>query len=44
MDHEWDMKLQRIRSQTEMTVKQLQQQLTAQEQEVCKHMLLHRNW
>ena len=33
-EHEWDLKLQKMRSQTEMTVQQLQQQLTVQEQEV----------
>lgn len=34
MEDEWNMKLQKIRSQTEMTVQQLQQQLVIQEEEV----------
>lgn len=43
MEHEWDLKLQKMRSQTEMTVQQMQQQLTAQEQEVlwCKTRYKH---
>jgi len=33
-EQEWDLKLQKLRSQTDITVQQLQQQLAGQEEEV----------
>jgi len=34
VEQAWDLKLQKLHSQTDMTIQQLQQQLAAQEEEV----------